>query len=179
MVVEVESGYGVDAAGIVYCCRPINGKGPARGEWRVVKGLPCSGGRYLQVGIDRKKHLVHRLVARAFLGDPTPGQEVAHINGDSHDNRAANLTYLSHSANEAMKHQHGTATTGSRNGRAVLDESSVKTIRENVRCGGRGIQRRMAEQFAVSEATISMVVTGCRWAQSHLLERNADDWADH
>jgi len=164
MIVEVEPGYGVDAAGVVYCCRPINGKGAMRTQWRVVKGLPCSGGRYLQIAIDRKKHLVHRLVARAFHGEARPGLEVAHINGDGHDNRSANLMYVSHAANEAMKQLHGTAPTGSKNGAAVLDETSVRTIRRLVRHGGRGVQRRMAEQYGVSEAAISMVVTGRRWA---------------
>ncbi len=175
MIVEVGPGYGVDAAGVVYCCRPINGKGSTPAQWRVVKGLPCSGGRYLQVAIDRKKHLVHRLVARAFHGEAMPGQEVAHINGDGHDNRSANLMYVSHAANEAMKQLHGTAPTGSKNGAAVLDESSVRTIRRLVRGGGRGVQRRMAEQFGVSEATISMVVTGRRWAESHQRECSSDE----
>lgn len=175
MIVEVEPGYGVDAAGVVYCCRPINGKGSTRAVWRVVKGLPCSGGRYLQISIDRKKHRVHRLVARAFHGEAMPGQEVAHINGDGHDNRSANLMYLSHVANEAMKQLHGTAPTGSKNGAALLDESSVRTIRRLVRGGGRGVQRRMAEQFGVSEAAVSMVVTGRRWADSEPRECSKDE----
>ncbi|WP_432592787.1 HNH endonuclease [Stenotrophomonas maltophilia] len=175
MIIEVEPGYGVDAAGVVYCCRPINGKGSKRAQWRVVKGLPCSGGRYLQVAIDGKKHLVHRLVARVFHGAAMPGQEVAHINGDGHDNRSANLMYVSHAANEAMKQLHGTAPNGARNGAAVLDESSVRTIRRLVRGGGRGIQRRMAEQFGVSEAAISMVVTGRRWAGSEQRECSSDE----
>lgn len=166
MIVEVEPGYWVDASGTVFCSRPINGKGSKRAEWRVVKGLPCSGGRYLQIAIDRKKHLVHRLVARAFHGEPMPGQEVAHINGDGHDNRSANLIYVSHAANEAMKQLHGTAPAGSKNGGAVLDEASVRTIRRLVRGAGRGIQRRMAEQFGVSEAAISMVVSGRRWVDT-------------
>ncbi|WP_447902879.1 HNH endonuclease signature motif containing protein [Stenotrophomonas pavanii] len=170
MIVEVEPGYGVDAAGVVYCCRPINGKGATRTQWRVVKGVPCSGGRYLQIAIDRKKHLVHRLVARAFHGEARPGLEVAHMNGDGHDNRSDNLMYVTHAANEAMKQLHGTAPTGSMNGAAVLDESAVRNIRHLVRGGGRGVQRRMAEQYGVSEAAISMVVTGRRWAGSEQLK---------
>lgn len=49
-----------------------------------------------------KMHLLHRLVARAFLGKSQ--LEVNHKNGDKDDNRAENLEYMSHSQN--IKHSY-------------------------------------------------------------------------
>jgi hypothetical protein len=40
------------------------------------------------------KVYVHRLVCEAFHGNPKPGDEADHINGDKTDNRAANLRWL-------------------------------------------------------------------------------------
>lgn len=164
MIVEIASGYGVDELGQVYSCRSINGKGSGRHPWRPVKALPSSGGRYLQVGIDKRKHSVHRLVARAFLGTCPPGHEVAHKNGDGHDNRASNLAYVTHRYNERMKRTHGTSPDGSRNGGAVLSQADVSIIRNEAASGARGTQRRLARRFGVSESTISQVVNGKRWA---------------
>lgn len=42
-----------------------------------------------------KTHLVARLVASAWHGDPDEGMTVNHINGDPTDNRACNLEWLS------------------------------------------------------------------------------------
>ena len=41
---------------------------------------------------------VHRLVAAAFLPSPTEGQRLKHINGDTADNRADNLTWQADAA---------------------------------------------------------------------------------
>ena len=43
---------------------------------------------------------VHTLVALAFLGPCPDGMEVCHNNGRHHDNRASNLRYDTHSANQ-------------------------------------------------------------------------------
>ncbi len=86
------------------------------GGYAVNKRLDGSGGRlvpprllrpflvkttgYLQVLLpDRKKHSVHRLVARAFHGEPSPGHVVNHKNAVRDDNRAENLEWLTHSEN--------------------------------------------------------------------------------
>ena len=60
-----------------------------------------SGAGYLRVGINGKKHYVHRLVAQAFL-EPPPSEkhkEVNHIDGDPANNRADNLEWVTRSEN--------------------------------------------------------------------------------
>jgi hypothetical protein len=51
---------------------------------------------------------VHQLVLLAFVGAPNPGQHVRHLNGNSLDNRLANLTYGTRSENQLDTVRHGT-----------------------------------------------------------------------
>lgn len=53
------------------------------------------------------KFRVHILVARAFLGEPAPGLEVRHLNGDSSDPRLSNLAYGTHRQNALDASRHG------------------------------------------------------------------------
>jgi hypothetical protein len=54
-------------------------------------------GRYLVISLykngERKQRLIHGMVASCFLGERPEGHEVHHINGDTRDNRVANLEY--------------------------------------------------------------------------------------
>ena len=59
----------------------------------------CDSGGYLRVGINGKKHRVHRLVAKAFL-EPPPSEKhtiVHHIDGDRANNRPDNLKWATRS----------------------------------------------------------------------------------
>jgi hypothetical protein len=74
---------------------------------------------YLQVGLSGKGGRAwlaraHRLVARAFLGEPAEGQEVRHLNGVRDDNRLVNLAWGTGSQNSLDAVAHGTHTTASK-----------------------------------------------------------------
>lgn len=54
---------------------------------------------YIQLGINGKVVLLHRLVAEAYLENPQNFRDVDHINGDKMNNSLENLRYCSHSEN--------------------------------------------------------------------------------
>ena len=61
---------------------------------------------YLQVKINGKLYLVHRLVAEAFIGPIPEGYEVDHINRCRSDNRVDNLRIVTRSKNQRNTAQH-------------------------------------------------------------------------
>lgn len=70
----------------------------------LIKKLHLVNSRYLAVDLwnnnKGKKYLVHRLVAKAFLGEPQSiHHEVNHKNSDRTDNRASNLEWVTRSEN--------------------------------------------------------------------------------
>jgi len=50
----------------------------------------------------RKSHLVHRLVAKAYIPNPNNSPEVNHIDGNKLNNHMDNLEWVTHAEN--MKH---------------------------------------------------------------------------
>lgn len=154
-------GYGVTQDGRVFSERPINGKGPFGHKWRPIKVNPGGTSPYLQFGVDKRKMLVHKAVALAFIGPRPIGLEIAHVNGNCQDNRADNIRYVTHRQNEVMKRQHGTAPRGHRNPMAKLTESDVEAIL--ARSASGMTQHSLGIEHCVSDATISMIVNRKRW----------------
>lgn len=62
---------------------------------------------HVHVGVAHKAHLIHHLVAEAFIGPRPEGLEVRHLNGIPDDNRVANLTYGTRSENVGDSVSHG------------------------------------------------------------------------
>lgn len=56
----------------------------------------------------RKMFQVHRLVLRAFVGEPEENEECRHLNGHPSDNRLQNLKWGTHKENmqDAIRHEH-------------------------------------------------------------------------
>lgn len=69
---------------------------------------------YLYCSLDGgKKSGVHRIVCAAFHGMPDNERcEVAHLDGNAHNNTPDNLAWVTHSENEQMKKAHGTYYIG-------------------------------------------------------------------
>lgn len=108
------------------------------------------------------RFLVHRLVAAAFLPDPSPERtEVAHNNGVNSDNRFSNLRWATPKENTADKVLHGTQTRGENHPVARLTEADVCAIRASA---AKQSQRSVAREFGVSPAQVNRIVHGKRWS---------------
>lgn len=94
---------------------------------------PSVRGDYLKAGLYKDGKMVnksvHRLVAEAFL-EPVEGKDyVDHINGNKHDNRAANLRWVTMSENNHYAHLQGLVDIEKRRqrGRAYVAEHGTPT----------------------------------------------------
>lgn len=116
---------------------------------------------------------VHRLVAEAFLVQPTPKHQVNHKNGIRHDNRVENLEWVTAQENALDSWARGRVTSqrqrqltsrrtrGTGNPNAKLDEKKVKEIRY---LRGLGLSRsEVASNFGISEITVSSVTSRRTW----------------
>lgn len=86
---------------------------------------------------------VHRLVARAFLGECPLGQEVCHNDGNRQNNRVSNLRYDTHGHNISD---------------AYLSEGQVLCIREAVASGMPCPV--VAQKVGTSTSTVHRIATG-------------------
>jgi hypothetical protein len=145
-----------------------------------LKARPSPRG-YLVVGLMRDGrqcwHTVHRLVARAFLGPPRPGDVVNHLNSIPTDNRAANLEWCTPSENLMHASRAGRLATGERNyhyqhppkgilnGRAKLTEADVRLIRA-LFAQGASIPA-LSQRYNVTKPAIRYIVHRLTW--THLV----------
>lgn len=122
---------------------------------------PYAYGR-LQVKLSKdgvaKTHLVHRLVALAFLGPCPNGKQVAHNDGNPANNRLANLRYATPLENTHDKFGHGTVLRGSCVGNSKLNEAQVRKIKRH-----SGTVYDAANEFGISIAQVSRIKNGKRW----------------
>lgn len=111
----------------------------------------------------RRTMKVHRLVAIAEHGaDAVAGNHVHHKNEIPWDNRPSNLEIKS------PKDHHSHHSTGESHPGSKLTESDVKDILSRLKAGETG--RSLANEYGVSETTISMIKNGNNWA--HIGDRD-------
>lgn len=113
----------------------------------------------IKVGPERKKYLVHRLVALTFLGEPELPLTVNHKDGNKLNNCVSNLEWTTLAEN--TKHQWANALVdlrGAKHPSAKLKDSDIMTIRES-----REPVSQLALRFGVSTSTIYKVKQGRRW----------------
>lgn len=78
---------------------------------------PCinpNGYFYINLCINgkRKTHLIHKLVAEAFINNPDNKKEIDHIDNNKLNNSVKNLRYCTHQENNANKPKKINNTTG-------------------------------------------------------------------
>ena len=111
--------------------------------------------RYRHVGLSRDGVMytrrVHRLVAKAFLGECPEGMEVCHNDGNSQRNHATNLRYDTHWANMQESSPPG----------GYITPQQAEEIRSTYRPGNRLYScRALGRRYGVSRQTISNIVRG-------------------
>lgn len=110
-------------------------------------------------GIVSKKY-IHRLVLEAFVGPCPEGMEACHNNGDSTDNRLANLRWDTHPNNLADCIVHGTRLRGERQNGAKLTVNAVRAIR-----AAQGLtHKQLAVTYGVASSNISAIRARKKWA---------------
>lgn len=136
------------------------------------KGVPWKGGALIlrvrvtaesreRVFLGRKDVHVPRLVLLSFVGDPPPGCECAHLDGDPRNNRLSNLAWVTHAVNMSHQVAHGTRRAGSRHAQAKLTDADVIQIRRRV--GEGQTQRAVADAFGISQSLVSMLFRRTAW----------------
>lgn len=109
-------------------------------------------------GINRPQIAIHRLVARAFIGECPIGLHVLHGDGNKTNNHFSNLRYGTPAENHADTKRHGRRLFGEKNPVAKLDTEAVIHIRESSRSGVE-----LAKMYNVSSAHISSVRRRKTW----------------
>lgn len=134
---------------------------------RELKGYVRHGYVVVQAGPRQEK--LHRLVAEAFIENPSMKPEINHIDGNKINNRADNLEWASHTEN--MRHAVQTGLHrlphGEKARAAKLSQSDVNFIRANYKPRSQDANlKRLGEKFGVTEQCIHRIVKGVTWPEA-------------
>jgi hypothetical protein len=136
---------------------------------KILKNSPGKG-NYLFISINAqpigcKTEAVHRLVARAFLGDrPSDEYEVNHIDGNKANNRVDNLEWVTPEENRQHAVDMGLVPQGEACGNSKLTAEEVVKIRILVNSGTP--RKHVAERYDVSKPTIDAIMQGRVWVHT-------------
>lgn len=152
--------------------RKTAGKGARKGhilkQFRHRSGYNKSRPYYPAVNVSsgnkRSRQLVHGLIAEAFHGRRPKGHVVNHKDGDTWNNRAENLEYLTHSENtrHAYRVLGRTVNRGETLSRANLTEADVREMRNRVAEGEP--RKAVAASYGISVPQVCRIVNHQSWA---------------
>lgn len=113
----------------------------------------------------RKCVFVHHLIANTFIGPrPTSNHQINHINGIKHDNRVANLEWVTPLEN--IRHSIevlGNSIVGERNPASKITGEIAREIVRRVRSGECGID--IADDYGIAPDHVSHIITGRVWSR--------------
>lgn len=120
---------------------------------------------YLTVSLNRegvnKKHLIHRLVAKAFIHNIKNLPEVNHEDGNKENNHTYNQK---HAFDNGLQK----ARRGSSNGQAKLNENEINEIKKLYTLG-RYSKSILGNMFGISRSQVGRIVRGERWAHTEVI----------
>lgn len=108
---------------------------------------------------------IHRLVAMAFVPNPSRKPHINHKDGNKKNNSASNLEWCTPSENmkHAIKTGLRTVLRGPNHGMAILSQAQVSEVR-SLLSSGKLSQRKIGELYGVSRGCIRDIKTGKSWA---------------
>lgn len=134
------------------------------GKWLKVC-VNNAGYPYISLSKDKKhrSYTVHRLIATAYLPNPSNLPEVNHKNAVKTDNRLENLEWCTHAQNVAHAIELGlrTPACGEKIKIHKLNAAKIKEIRH---LGKEGVtHRRIAKQFGIANSGVCAILRGRAW----------------
>lgn len=148
----------------------MRNKRPRSDRPELLKGSPDKDG-YIRYALraDGKtwNRISHRIVWESFVGPIPPGMQINHKNGVKNDNRLENLEVMTpsqnvlHSFRVLGKKPCINPNPGTKNGRAKLNDTSVREIRTLIQTGLS--DKTIAARFGVSPASIWFIKTKQTW----------------
>ena len=116
---------------------------------------------WLMRGGRPQRQALHRLVLRAFAGEPPAGCEGCHNDGDVTNNQLKNLRWDTHENNMRDKRRHGTQPCGASHPNAKVSVADAQKMKALLAEGKSGAE--IARLFGVSGTTVSEVKRGRHW----------------
>lgn len=104
---------------------------------------------------------IHRLVCETFHGDPLPGMEVLHTDGDKKNNHASNLRWGTRSQNRLDSINHNTLASGERHPSSLLTDEKVRQIKK-MHMETKSL-KKVAEEFGISRVHVHNIVKQKVW----------------
>lgn len=102
-----------------------------------------------------KQHLVHRMIAKAFIPNPNKFSCINHINGIKHDNRIDNLEWCSVQYNTLHSYMKGLQIPKKRGGHNMAKKIKCDTLNLSFDC-----IKDASEILGVGRRTIHSVLSG-------------------
>jgi hypothetical protein len=142
-----------------------------KGEIYSIRSRKIMTGRVMKLGYRAvnltvknvtKNFLVHRLVAIAFIENPSNFAEVNHKDGNKLNNHVSNLEWCSRSANVIHAYKNKLAPIGSKMTQSKLTEKEVVEIRELLK-QGKLSPNKIGRKFNVSGSAIRSIRSGANW----------------
>lgn len=115
---------------------------------------------YFNVEILGKTQNIHKLIAEAFIPNPNNFNQINHIDGDKHNNKAENLEWCTNKENHSKAGKMGLKARGERQGLSKLTDADVYTIKLTY---PQMSLSQLAKKFNVSKSTIWYIVSGKTW----------------
>lgn len=100
----------------------------------------------------KKNHMVHDLVAAAFIGPKPDGMQTCHNDGNPENNCPENLRYDTPAGNQADRRKHGTEYKGSRHHFSSFKIDEVREVRRS-----KDSAKALARRFGVSPSAIDHI----------------------